>query len=310
MRCLVTGGAGFIGSNLSRSLVKRGLDVIILDNFSTGKRNNIKDMIHDVELCEGDVRNQDLLLDKLRGVTYVFHQAALPSVKRSVDNPLASNSNNIDGTLNVLWASLKNNVQRVVCASSSSIYGDTVVLPKHEGMLPNPLSPYALTKYTTELYCRLFSNLYQLETLSLRYFNVFGPFQDPSSPYSAVIPQFIARMLLNKPPIIHGDGNQTRDFCYIDNVVEANLLAMQCNKTKGEGVNVGCGERINLLQLVELINDRLGTQLTATHMPPRSGDVKESLASIELAKELLGYCPKVKVKEGLQKLIAWSRQNT
>lgn len=307
MKCVVTGGAGFIGSHLARTLLRKGMRVTVVDNFSTGKKENLKDVLGEIELLEGDIRDGDFLSKAFAGSVCVFHQAALPSVRRSIEFPLESNDVNVNGTLQVLWASLRAGVQRVVYAASSSVYGNTLVLPKHEGLPPNPMSPYALTKYAGEMYCKLFSELYRLETVCLRYFNVFGPNQDPHSPYAAVIPLFVAGMMRGQSPVINGDGTQTRDFCYIDNVVEANLLAYACKQANGQIVNIGCGERISLLELVDLINGLLGTRLDPLFAPPRPGDVKDSLASIELAATVLGYRPRVNVAEGLSRLIRWMR---
>lgn len=305
MKCLVTGGAGFIGSNLVRALLAENITVRVIDNFSTGKRANLAGLEDDVEIFEGDINDLDFLLSTLQGITYVFHQAALPSVRRSVENPLASNANNINGTLNVLWAALKAGVKRVIYASSSSVYGDTPVLPKVESMPANPQSPYALSKYCGEIYCRLFSEIYGLETVALRYFNVFGPYQDPTSEYSAVIPKFIHLMKQHQSPIIYGTGEQTRDFCYVENVVTANLLAMSCSLANGQGINIGCHERISLLQLVDALNDLLGTDISPTFLPAKKGDIQHSLADIQLAQDRLGYSPTVRVRDGLEKLVSW-----
>ena len=306
MKILVTGGAGFIGSNLCRRLLKDGHDVSIIDNFSTGRWENIDDIKNDMTIYDGDMNDTGLIQQAFQGTRYIFHEAAVPSVARSVENPMISNYNNIDGTLNVLWNARKADVQRVIFASSSSIYGDTPVLPKQETMTANPQSPYALSKYAGEVYCRIFSGIYGLETVCLRYFNVFGPYQNPFSDYAAVIPKFLYSMKRGDSPVIFGDGTQTRDFCYIDNVVEANVLALSCKQADGHGMNIGCGERISLLELVEELNFLLGTSLKPQFMKPRSGDVRDSLASIETARKILGYEPLVKVRDGLKKLLDWS----
>ncbi|SHF51777.1 UDP-glucose 4-epimerase [Caldanaerobius fijiensis DSM 17918] len=303
---LITGGAGFIGSNIAEELLKRGEYVRIIDNFSTGKRENIEEFIDDIDLIEGDLRNIDDVKEAVKDIDFVLHQAALPSVPRSVADPISSNANNIDGTLNLLVAAKEAGVKRVVIAASSSAYGDTEILPKSEDMMPNPLSPYAVTKYVEELYGRVFYKVYGLETVSLRYFNVFGPKQDPNSQYAAVIPKFITKILKGEFPVIFGDGEQTRDFTYVDNVVEANILAATSDKVgHGEVINIACGQRISLNQLVDKINEILGTNIRPIYDKPRVGDVKHSLASIEKAEKLLGYSVKVTFEEGLRKVIDW-----
>lgn len=303
---LITGGAGFIGSNIAEELLKRGEYVRIIDNFSTGKRENIEEFIDDIDLIEGDLRNIDDVKRAVKDIDFVLHQAALPSVPRSVADPISSNANNIDGTLNLLVAAKEAGVKRVVIAASSSAYGDTEILPKVEYMMPNPLSPYAVTKYVEELYGRVFYKVYGLETVLLRYFNVFGPKQDPTSQYAAVIPKFITKILKGESPIIFGDGEQTRDFTYVDNVVEANILAATSEKVgHGEVINIACGQRISLNQLVDKINEILGTNIRPIYDKPRVGDIKHSLASIEKAEKLLGYSVKVTFEEGLRKVIDW-----
>lgn len=306
---LITGGAGFIGSNIAEELIKRGEKVRIIDNFSTGKKENIEEFKDKIELIEGDLRDINDLKKAVEGVDYVLHQAALSSVPRSIKDPLSSNINNIDGTLNLLVVAKEVGVKRVVIASSSSVYGDTQVLPKTEDMMPNPLSPYAVTKYVEELYGKVFHNIYGLETVSLRYFNVFGPKQDPDSPYAAVIPRFITKILKGESPVIFGDGEQTRDFTYVSNVVEANILAaISENVGRGEVVNIACGESISLNQLVKKINEILETNVKPLYDKPRIGDVRHSLASIEKAKNLLGYRVSVKFEEGLKKTIDWYKK--
>lgn len=306
---LITGGAGFIGSNIAEELIKRGEKVRIIDNFSTGKMENIEEFKDKIELIEGDLKNINDVKKAVEGIDYILHQAALSSVPRSVEDPLSSNANNIDGTLNLLVVAKEAGVKRVVIAASSSAYGDTEILPKSEDMTPNPLSPYAVTKYVEELYGKVFYNIYGLETVSLRYFNVFGPKQDPNSQYAAVIPKFITKILKGESPVIFGDGEQTRDFTYIDNVVEANILAATSkNVGHGEVINIACGERISLNQLVDKINEILGTNIKPLYDKPRIGDVKHSLASIEKAKKLLGYRVSIKFEEGLRKTIDWYKK--
>jgi len=302
---LVTGGAGFIGSNIVRALVDKGRQVRVLDNFSSGRKENLAPVWDDIELIEGDIRDLTTVQRSLQGVEYVLHQAAVPSVPRSIEDPLESNASNITGTLNVLLASKDSRVRRFIFASSSSVYGDTPVLPKTEHMPPSLLSPYALNKLTGEYYCKLFSSIYGLETVSLRYFNVFGPRQNPESEYAAVIPKFITAFLLKRPAVIYGDGEQTRDFTYIDNVVEANLLALEAPQVAGQIVNIASGERISLNQLVAHLEALTGENLPPTYTAPRVGDVRHSLADITLASELLGYHPLVDWKTGLQRTLAW-----
>ena len=302
---LVTGGAGFIGSNLSEELLKRGHKVRIIDNFSTGKEENIRDFLNDIHLVKGDIRNLDTVRGAVKGIDFCLHQAALPSVPRSVSDPISSNETNVNGTLNVLVSARDEGVKRVVLAASSSAYGNTDVLPKVETMTPDPLSPYAVTKYTGELYAKIFYFLYGLETICLRYFNIFGPKQDPASQYSAVIPKFVTAMLKNHSPVIHGDGEQSRDFTYIDNAIEANILASTSLMAgHGEVVNIACGEKITLNHLVQKLNKLLGKNIKPVYTEPRKGDVKHSFADIRLAKELLGFDVKVGFEDGLKKLLS------
>jgi len=302
---LVTGGAGFIGSNLTQALLERGHSVRILDDFSTGRRENlILDKEYaSLEVVEGDIRELSTCQKAMNHMEYVFHQAALPSVQRSVEDPKTSNEVNAGGTLNILLVVREEGVKRLIYASSSSVYGDTSSLSKHEGMPPDPLSPYALQKYIGEQYCRLFYQLYGFETISLRYFNIFGPKQDPNSIYSAVIPKFIDALLQGRPPIIFGDGEQSRDFTYIENVVQANLLAMSVPSLRGETVNIACGERTSLNQLLNALKKVLGSTLSPVYQAPRQGDVRHSLADIRKGKEILNYEPTVAVERGLEKTV-------
>ncbi|MGE3272053.1 MAG: SDR family oxidoreductase [Chloroflexota bacterium] len=305
-RFLVTGGAGFIGSSLARAVVERGNEVRVLDNFLTGSDENLADL-PDVEVVRGDIRDLDGLRVAMKGVERVLHQAAVPSVARSLKDPLLSNEANITGTLNVLLAARDAGVPRVVFASSSSVYGDTPTLPKVETMTPSPLSPYAVTKLTGEHYLKVFHRLYGLETVALRYFNVFGPRQDPTSDYAAVIPLFINKIARGEVPHIHGDGTQSRDFTYIDNVVQANLRAAEAPGVGGEVFNVACGQRYTLLDLVAALNTILGTNVHPTFGPDRPGDVKHSLADISKARQMLGYEPSATFEEGLERTVAWGR---
>jgi len=309
---IVTGGAGFIGCNLVRGLIRENHDVVIIDNFSTGRRENIEDILRQhgdqVQLLEGSITDLDFLLRSFHGADTVFHLAAVPSVQKSIENPSQNNLHNITGTLNMLLAARDTGVRRVIYASSSSVYGDTPTLPKKETMPPNPLSPYALSKLTGEHYCRIFTNLYGLETLSLRYFNVFGPHQDPASHYAAVIPKFINRLLNNQPPVIFGDGAQSRDFTHIDNVVRANILADQAPPAAADSViNIACGRRMDLNTLARHLNHIMGTKFDPVKDPPRPGDVKHSMADINLARDLLNFNPSVSTDKGLELTVEWYR---
>jgi len=304
-KVLVTGGAGFIGSNLTESLLKRRHFVRVLDDFSTGKRENLifGKEYPSLEILEGDIRDLRTCKKAIKGVEYIFHQAALPSVQRSVEDPGTSNAINVGGTLNILLAAKEEGVKRVIYASSSSIYGDTPTLPKREEMPPHPLSPYALQKYIGEQYCRLFYQLYGLDSVSLRYFNIFGPKQDPNSVYSAVIPRFIDALFHDRPPVIFGDGEQSRDFTFIENVVQANLLAMSAGHLRGEAMNIACGKRISLNQLLKILKKILGSKLAPIYQEPRKGDVRHSLADIRKSKKSINYMPKVGTEEGLNKTV-------
>ncbi|MFC1508828.1 SDR family oxidoreductase [Candidatus Omnitrophota bacterium] len=307
---LVTGGAGFIGSNIVRELLKRGETVRVLDNFSTGKRENIKDITDDIELIEGDIRSYHIFRTVIQGVDYVLHQAALPSVPRSVKDPITSNQVNVDGTLHILDMAKVAGVKRVIYASSSSVYGKSEELPKREDMMPNPMSPYAATKMAGEHYCRIFSEIYGLETVCLRYFNVFGPMQDPFSQYSAVIPKFITAIHEGKSPIIYGDGSQSRDFTFVTNVVNANLLACFADGVSGNVFNVACGQRYTLLDLVEAVNAILQKDVKPRFEERRRGDVMHSQADIGKAQSLLGYEPSWSFEDGLRITADWLTQSS
>jgi nucleoside-diphosphate-sugar epimerase len=307
---LVTGGAGFIGSNIVAELVQRDECVRVLDNFSTGRRENLALLLERIDLIEGDLRDLPTVRRAVEGVDYVLHQAALPSVQRSVDDPLATHAANATSTLHLLTAARDAGVRRVVYASSSSIYGDSPTLPKQEDMRLAPKSPYAVSKLAGEQYCCAFANVYGLETVCLRYFNVFGPRQDPTSQYSAVIPIFITAMLRSEPPTIHGDGHQSRDFTYVSNVVQINLLAATTPGVTGRVFNVACGQRYTLLDLLAALNDILGVHLAPIHTVPRPGDVRHSLAEITAAQEDLGYRAEVDFHEGLRRTVAWFRERT
>jgi nucleoside-diphosphate-sugar epimerase len=302
---LVTGGAGFIGSSIAEALLAKGERVRIIDDFSTGRRSNVEGLKGDVELIEGSIVDPELVARAMKGIEVVFHEAAIPSVARSVENPQLSMGVGVMGTTVLLDTARHARVRRVVFAASSSAYGDTPTLPKVETIQAAPLSPYAVSKLACEQLMRIAAKLYGLETVSLRYFNVFGPRQDPTSQYAAVIPNFITAALKRTRPTVYGDGEQTRDFCFIENTVGANLLAASTSKKlAGEVVNIACGERISLNQLIAHISEESGFKLEPVYAPGRAGDVRDSLASIEAARELLGYEPKIKVREGLKRTFA------
>ena len=309
---LVTGIAGFIGSSIARELVSRGESVRGIDNFSTGKPGNLTDFVARTDFRETDLADQSGLADACRGVDYVLHQAAIPSVPRSVADPIATNQANIDGTLNLLVAARDAKVKRVVYASSSSLYGDTPTLPKREDMIPNPISPYAVSKLAGEYYMTSFYRVYGPETVSLRYFNVFGPFQDPTSMYSGVLAIFISKMLAGEQPTIHGDGEQSRDFTFVENVVNANLMACRApaDEAAGKAFNVAMRRRITLNQTYSLLQSLTGYSGAAKHGPERAGDIKHSLADITLAEKYLGYKPAVDFEEGLKRTVAWYRERS
>ena len=305
---LVTGGAGFIGSNIVAELVHRGERVRVLDNFATGLRENILPFSDRIEVVEGSLTDLETVRLAVRSIDFVLHQGALPSVPRSIEQPINSNDVNTCGTLNVLLASKDEGVKRVVLASSSSVYGNTDAPMKHEGLPPLPLSPYAVSKLAGEFYANVFFHLYGLNTIVLRYFNVFGPRQNPNSQYSAVIPKFIRGMMKGERPIIYGDGGQSRDFSFVDNVVHANLLAANAPKADGQVMNIACGESFTLLNLVTVLNRILGTSIEPVFQPVRKGDVLHSLADISKAKQLLAYTPRIRWEEGLQKTVEWYRR--
>ncbi len=308
MNILVTGGAGFIGSNIVEELVRRGEKVRVLDNLSSGKRENLAPFMDRIELAEVDLRSYHMVREAVAGIDVVLHQAALPSVPRSVRDPLTSDDVNVHGTLSLLHAARSAGVKRLVYASSSSVYGNTPELPKHEGMAPNPRSPYAVSKLAAEQYCRVFADLYGLETVALRYFNVFGPRQDPTSQYSAVIPKFITAMVKGKRPVIYGDGLQSRDFTYVLNVVEANLLAATVDlPERGVFMNCACHGQTSLNDLVRELNRILGTSIQPEYAPEREGDVKHSFAAIDRMVSVLGYRPGITFGEGLDRTCAYYR---
>ncbi|MBM4103283.1 MAG: SDR family oxidoreductase [Planctomycetes bacterium] len=308
-RFLITGGAGFIGSNLCRKLVKEGCFVRVIDNLITGKLSNLAGLMDKIDFVQADMGDPAVACTAMKNIDVVLHQGAVPSVPRSVDDPLTTHKHCVDATFTLLMAARDAGVKRFVYAASSSAYGDTPTLPKVENMLTNPLSPYAVAKLVGEYYCSVFAKVYGLQTISLRYFNVFGPYQDPASQYAAAIPAFVTKIIKNEPPTVYGDGEQSRDFTYIDNVVHANLSAARAAKLSGEVVNIACGQRITVNEIIRLINKILGKSVQPKYEPSRPGDVKHSLASIELAKKVIGYKPVISFGDGLERAIAWYREN-
>lgn len=310
MRVLVTGGAGFIGSNISKYLVEKGDSVIVMDDFFSGKEENIADFKDSVELFRGSIEDLGLVRKCCENADYVLHQAAIPSVPRSVKDPIRTTNVNVIGTLNVLTAARDAGVKRVVMASSSSVYGETATLPKHEGMCPNPLSPYASSKLFNEQHARQFYQLYGLETVALRYFNVYGRNQDPASEYAAVIPKFIKAALRKERPVIYGDGEQTRDFTYIDDVVNANILAMKGGRdSAGEVFNIAGGSQTSINELWNTVKGIVGCELEPKYSEERAGDIKHSYADAKKAEKLLGFKTKYNLKEGLEKTVEWLGAN-
>lgn len=301
----MTGGCGFIGSHLVDALLEEGHKVIIVDNLSTGKLENIEHVMPKVELHNEDIRDLDAMRQVTKNVDYVYHEAALGSVPRSVADPLTTNDVNVTGTLNVLIAAKEAGVKRVMFASSSSVYGDTPTLPKIETMRPMPMSPYAVSKLAGEAYMQAFYHSYGLETVSLRYFNVFGPRQDPHSQYAAVIPRFVTALLNDDKPVIYGDGTQSRDFTYVQNVVQANLLAMKAEETHGEAVNISCGKAISINTLLSTLCELCGRDVQAVYADRRQGDVAYSLGDFKAATDLLGYVPTISFRDGIWLTLDW-----
>lgn len=308
---LVTGGAGFIGSNLARFILAKGHEVVILDNFATGKKENLVDIKKQVKLIEDDIRDRKACAKAVKGCRAIFHEAALGSVPRSVADPVTSHDVNVNGTVNMLEAARAAGVKRMVFAASSSAYGDQPVSPKHEGMVPMPISPYAASKISCEAYLRSYAAVYGMETLCLRYFNVFGPYQDPNGAYAAVIPAFVSRILKNEQPVVYGNGEQSRDFCFIENVCVANWLASKAPAAvcKGQALNIACNRATSLNQILAKVKSLLGSDIQAIYKPMRKGDVMDSLADISLAGKTIGYKPKVYFEKGLEKAIKWYREN-
>ncbi len=308
-RFLITGGAGFIGSNICRKLVSEGCFVRIVDNLLTGKKKNLDDILGNVEFIEADMGDGEVAHEIMEDIDVVLHQGALPSVPRSIEEPALTHKHCVDATFALLLAARDAGIKRFVYAASSSAYGDSPTLPKVETMVASPLSPYAAAKLAGEYYCKVFYTVFGLETVSLRYFNIFGPYQDPTSQYAAAIPAFVTAILKDEPPTVYGDGEQSRDFTYVDNVVEANLLAARAKQTKGEVVNIACGKRITINTVIELVNELLGKDVKPAYEDLRPGDVKHSLADLSLAEKVIGYRPVVDFRAGLEKSIKWYRDN-
>jgi len=306
---LVTGGAGFIGSNICRKLVSQGCFVRVIDNLLTGKKSNLADIIDGIEFIEADMGDERIARRAAKNIDIVLHEGALPSVPRSVDDPAATHKHCVDATFTLLMAARDAGVKRFVYASSSAAYGDTPTLPKVETMLPEPLSPYAVAKLVGEYYCSVFYKVFGLQTISLRYFNVFGPYQDPTSQYAAAIPAFVTAILKGQPPTIFGDGEQSRDFTYVDNIVEANLLAARAKHAAGQVLNIACGQVVTVNEIIGMINELTGRNVKPVYADPRPGDVKHSLADITLAKKLIGFKPIVPFKQGLELALTWYRDN-
>jgi len=306
---LVTGGAGFVGSHIVEGLLARGKKVRVIDNFSTGSRKNLEHLLGKIELIEGDIRKVEDCRRACEGAAVVLHEAAVPSVPKSVVDPETSHTANVDGTFNMLMAAREAGVRRFVYAASSSAYGDVEVSPKHEDIRPQPKSPYSVNKLVGEYYCRTFYECFGLQTVSLRYFNVFGPRQDPKSQYAAAIPAFVTAILQDRRPVVYGDGEQSRDFTFVENVIEANVLAAGAPETHGEVVNVACGASVTINQIIARINELLGKSVEPVYEPMRAGDVMHSLADVRRAKEVIGYTPQVFFDDGLQRAIAWYTKN-
>ena len=310
-RYLITGGAGFIGSNLARFVLLQGHEVVVLDNFATGKRENLTDVLHQITLIEGDIRSKNDVANAMQGCVAVFHQGALGSVPRSIDDPVTSHDVNVNGTIHVLETARAMGVKRIVFAASSSAYGNQPVSPKREDMPVLPISPYAANKVACEAYMQAYSAAFGLETVSLRYFNVFGPRQDPFGAYAAVIPAFVSALLKGQSPVVFGDGEQSRDFCYITNVCQANWLAAHAPAAHCDGrpINIACNEAVSLNQILVKLRELLQIDLPAIYQAERPGDVKHSLADVRRAKEMIGYVPLVYFDQGLEQSIAWYREN-
>ena len=306
---LVTGGAGFIGSNICKRLISQDCFVRVVDNLITGKKSNLAEVIDKIEFIQADMGDSEVAQSAMKDIDVVLHEGALPSVPVSIENPAATHKHCVDATFTLLLAARDAGIKRFVYAASSSAYGDAPTSPKVETMPASPLSPYAVAKLTGEYYCSVFYKIFGLETVSLRYFNVFGPYQDPASQYAAAIPAFVTAILKDEPPTIYGDGEQSRDFTYIDNVVDANLLAGRAKRTQGEVVNIACGKAVTVNEIIEMINELLGKSVKPKYIAPRPGDVKHSLADITAARNLINYRPKVSFSDGLRLAIDWYKAN-
>ncbi len=306
---LVTGGGGFLGSHICTGLIERGHAVRVIDDFSSGRQSNLAHLDNKVEVLEADIREPEACDKACDSIEFVFHEAAIPSVPKSVDDPRPSHDVNCLGTFNILQSAVSRKVRRVIYAASSSAYGDSEVSPKHESLLTGPLSPYAVQKLLGEHYCRSYFECFGLETISLRYFNVFGERQAPGSQYAAAIPAFVTSILNNKPPVVYGDGTQTRDFTFVDNVVHGNMLAMEAERTAGEAVNIACGGAISVNEVIAAINQILGTDIQPEFLPRRTGDVMHSCADISLAEKMLGFAPIISFEDGLRRAIDYYRSN-
>ena len=311
MKYLITGGAGFIGCNLARFVLNQGHDVVVLDNFSTGKRENLAEILDKITLIEGDIRCRDTLDQAVQGVSAIFHEAALASVPASVADPVTAHDVNVNGTINILEAARAAGIKRIVFAASSAAYGDNPLSPKLETMYPVPISPYAANKIAGECYMQAYAAAYKMETVCLRYFNVFGPHQDPFGAYAAVIPAFVINILRGQRPQVFGDGEQTRDFCYIENVCRANWLAIQASAERCNGLpmNVACNAAVSLNQILGKLKLLMKSDVQADYLPPRVGDIKHSLADVSLAQKMIGYAPLVYFDEGLERAIHWYTEN-
>ncbi len=306
---LVTGGAGFIGSNICKEIISQGCTVRVVDNLLTGKKSNLASIIDKIDFIQADMGDAEVARSAMKDIDVVLHEGALPSVPLSVDDPASTHQHCVDATFTLLMAARDAGVKRFVYAASSSAYGDTPTSPKVETMKPMPLSPYAVAKLVGEYYCSVFYQVFGLETISLRYFNVFGPQQDPKSQYAAAVPAFVTSILKDKPPTIYGDGEQSRDFTYIENVVQANLLAARAKQTKGEVINIACGSAVTVNEIIAMINKTAGKNVKPNYTDSRPGDVKHSLADISLAQKIIGFKPKVSFEQGLQRAIDWYREN-
>jgi nucleoside-diphosphate-sugar epimerase len=308
-KALITGGAGFIGSNIAQRLVKEGINVRIIDNFSTGKIENLSEILHDIKLIKGDIRDNVIVKEAVKNVDIIYHYAAMASVQKSIENPQLCTDINVSGTLTLLNAAIEHKVEKFIFASSSSVYGDDPIIPKKENMIPSPLSPYAVTKLSSEHFCRIYSKLYNLKTICFRYFNIYGPRQDPDSEYSAVIPKFIKQLINKNNPVVYGDGTQSRDFIYIDDVAEYNLATISTDNFKHLVLNCACGISYNLIDLINVIKKELKIEINPIFKDERQGDIKHSYANIDKIIDFFNYKPKTSLEKGIIKLLYWFINN-